>query len=86
MHPRLFLNFCQEQKIDTHGVTEASIRTFIKEQKIGCISSRIQFRGTNVQVSAVHVTRTWFEADVIRKLDERECEKLMYFISRSALV
>ena len=55
MHPRLFLNFCQEQKIDTHGVTEASIRTFVKEQKIGCISSRIRFRGTLVQVSAVHV-------------------------------
>lgn len=75
-HPKMFLEYCKEQNRDTQGVTEAAIRSFIKQQKIGCTSNRIRFRGTGIQVSAVHIPRAWFDKDVINKFDERE-----YYVS-----
>ena len=71
-HPKMFLDYCRQQNENTHGVTEAAIRSFIKQQKIGCTSNRIRFRGTGVQVSAVHIPRAWFDKDVINKFDGRE--------------
>ena len=32
----MFLNYCKDSKRDTNGVTEAAIRSFIRQQLIGC--------------------------------------------------
>jgi len=68
----MFLDYCKDSNRDTNGVTEAAIRSFVRQQRIGCTSNRIRFRGSKVQVSAVHISRAWFQEDVLKKLDECE--------------
>jgi len=73
------LDFRKDQKINVNGVTEAAMRSFIRHQRIGCTSSCIRFYTvTGAQVSAVHISRSWFKEDLIKKLDERE-----YFFNQS---
>ena len=72
VHPKMFLDYCKDLKRDINSVTEAAIWSFIKQQRIGCTSNRIWFRGSAGQVSAVDISRTWFQEDVLKKLDQCE--------------
>ena len=76
VHPKMFLNYCKDSKRDTNGVTEAAIRSFIRQQLIGCTSNCVWFHGSRVQVSAVHISRAWFQEDVLKKLNECEYKNL----------
>ena len=68
-HPKMFLDHCKELNSNTHGVTEAAIRSFIKQQKIGCTWNCIRFQGTGIQMSAVYIARALFDKDVNNKFD-----------------
>lgn len=59
------------------GLTAAVIRQFIKNTKIGCVGRQVKFRNHDKQVHAIHISRSWFDADDIKHLDERKC---IYFI------
>ena len=70
VHPKMFLNYCKDSKTDTNGVTEAAIRSSVRQQRIGCTSNHIRLRGSGVQVTAVPISRAWFQEDALKKLDE----------------
>lgn len=51
------------------GVTEFSIRHYIKSAEIGCVGRQVKFRNGNGQVSAAHIRRNWFVESNIKELD-----------------
>ena len=51
------------------GVTEFSIRHYIKSVGIGCVGCQVKFRNGNGQVSAAHIRRNWFVESDIKELD-----------------
>jgi len=69
VHPE-FLDYCKDSKTDTNGVTEAAIWSFVRQQCVGCTNC-IRFCASGIQVSAVHISRAWFQ-DALKKLDECE--------------
>lgn len=54
------------------GVTEFSIRHYIKSADIGCVGRQVKFRNGNGQVSAAHIRRNWFVESNIKELDARK--------------
>lgn len=60
------------------GITEDSIRAFIKSSGIGCTGRQVKFRSTTragQQLRAVHIQREWFAEETLTKLDTRKSLK-----------
>lgn len=54
----------------TQGITEYSLRYFIKDRGIGCVGRQVHFRNRATQVSAAHIRREWFHAEDMDALDK----------------
>ena len=65
---------------DAKGVTDHSLRFFIKQHDIGCVGRQVLFRNQPTQVSAAHIKREWFNDDDIHALDECKCSFMVNFI------
>ncbi|XP_031548690.1 uncharacterized protein LOC116286352 isoform X2 [Actinia tenebrosa] len=71
LHPRKFLEYCKSVNEDITGITENSIRAFVKVNNIGCIGKKMRFRGEGVMTTAIHFSKKWMPVDAIKKLDEK---------------
>lgn len=54
----------------TQGITEYSLRYFIKDRGIGCVGWQVHFRDRAVQLSAAHIRRKWFHTEDMDALDK----------------
>ena len=55
---------------NTQGITEYSLKHFIKDRGIGCVGWQVHFRNRAVQVSAAHIRREWFHVEDMGAFDK----------------
>ena len=69
-HVNSLLQYLTNTTSSTQGITEYSLRYFIKDRGIGCVGRQVHFRNRAVQVSAAHIRREWFHAEDMDALDK----------------
>lgn len=62
------------------GITEESIRAYVRSSGIGCTGRQVQFRKSaraGQQLRAVHIRRDWFSPDTMMELDTSKLKSIL---------